>query len=191
MFALIVPLVTGHLSRGYYSVDSNLTSGTVNGGGRSAKPNVIFGTITGDSVFAIKKDIFIYSFILRLSTGYRIKDILSDFRVYDRKAMKTYLTLEGREYGSAFSLLVFMKHNFKIVELENSVHYSLHKIRPFPFDGLVRIRISFLRSLFRVSPVRSAAAFPLSVLLLFGTLLINLLLFPQFNSLRPKRLLRK
>jgi glycosyltransferase involved in cell wall biosynthesis len=153
--------------------------------------NLIFDK--DSAVFSIKKDFFVYSSLLQIACGMYYPDILSEFRIFNRKAAKYYVDsfrCKG-SYGSAFVIIDFIRDGFTIANVPGAAIYDKKRMRPFPLEGLISLRITFIEKLLSFRTFRAyfaaAVAFPALLLLL----IVNLIFFSRYNSILTKRFIRR
>ncbi|MCK5617241.1 glycosyltransferase, partial [Candidatus Pacearchaeota archaeon] len=58
---------------------------------QASKDDIIYATNNSDTPWMIKKDIWIYTSLFNLASKQKNVDIISEYRLFSRKAMKTYL----------------------------------------------------------------------------------------------------
>lgn len=163
---------------------------------KAAKENplidIIYATFNPDTPWMIKKDMRIYSFFLRLATGHRTSDILSEYRMYSNRAMEYIVYRDQDEgYGSPLIIIDTLREGFAIKELGNGVSYAKEFIRPFPLDAQLALRRSFVIKVFRYKSLRSKIVAILSIPFFAGLLIFNVVTGPKYHSILPKRFLRK
>ncbi|MBN1502104.1 glycosyltransferase [Candidatus Woesearchaeota archaeon] len=145
------------------------------------------------TVFSIKKDFFVYSSLLYLASGVYYFDFLSEFRIYNKKSMKLYIRefKNQNNYSSSLFLIDVIREGLSIYTIKGGTLYPEEKMRPFPIDGLIALRMTFIRKLLSFNTLRAYLAVVVSAPVLFLHLVVNLVFFNKYNSLLTKKKVRK
>ncbi|MCK4251413.1 glycosyltransferase family 2 protein [candidate division WOR-3 bacterium] len=153
---------------------------------------VLSATYNADTPWMIRKDMHIYSFFLNIATKYKTTDILSEYRMYNRKAMK-YIVHQSKDegYGSPLIIIDMMREGYVTKELKGGVSYAKKFIRPFPLDGQLSLRREFVTKVFRYRALRSKIVAILSIAFFVMLLIFNVVTGPKYHSILPKKFLRK
>lgn len=153
--------------------------------------DIVCATYNKDTPWMIRKDMSLYSFFYRLATGIKTSDFLSEYRAYNRKAMK-YLVENTQDEGYGSPLILFDMHREGLTstEIEGGVSYSQKDFRPLPLDAQYELRKTFVTKTFQFEGVRSKIVSVASIPFWIGLLVFNCTVQPKYHSFLPKRFVR-
>ena len=77
---------------------------------QASKDDIIYATNNSDTPWMIKKDIWIYTSLFNLASKQKNVDIISEYRLFSRKAMKTYLESKLRDNASNLSIISLFRN---------------------------------------------------------------------------------
>lgn len=138
----------------------------------------------------VKKDVWIYSGLFNLATGQRAGDIISEYRLFSRKAMKLYIKSKIQDNASNLSIIPLSK-DCKISYVRGGVNYHMSHLRPFHLKGLWDLRIHFISEIWKLRTLKSKIVAVISIPVLFGLMVFNLTIGHKYNSFLLKRRLRR
>ena len=158
---------------------------------QASKDDIIYATNNSDTPWMIKKDIWIYTSLFNLASKQKNVDIISEYRLFSRKAMKTYLESKLRDNASNLSIISLFRNGCSFRSIGFGVDYSMAHTRPFHIKGLIDLRVCFILELWKITGWRAKIVTLISIPILGALLVFNLILGFKYNSLLPKFLLRR
>lgn len=154
---------------------------------KKEKPDIISACFNKDTPWMIKKDIFIYSFLFFLASGIRLKDIISEYRLFSRKAVSVFINSKINNSGSNLSIINMAKEGCEIAEINDGVNYRSAKRRPAHINILIDCRVQFIKGLWNLGNVRSRMVSLLSILIMLMLLVFNITVGYKYNSIYLKK----
>jgi len=152
--------------------------------------DIICGTFNTDTPFFLKIDVFIYSSLFSLASLKYHRDIISEFRLLNKKAIKIFLDSRVNGYSSNLSIINSAKKKCKIYYLKNGVDFTKVHERPFPLESMIRLRYDFFRELWNYGFLWSKIVSIISIPILALHLVFNLIFARKYNSIKSKNKLR-
>ena len=153
--------------------------------------DIFCATYNNDTPWMIKKDMFIYSFFYKMATGIKTTDFLSEYRAYNKTAMKFLVENTNKEgYGSPLQLFDMHRAGLKSIEIKGGVSYSQLDFRPLPIDAQYELRKAFITKTFQFKGIRSKIISIISIPFWIVLLIFNCIVQPKYHSFLPKKLVR-
>jgi len=144
--------------------------------------DLIIATYNKGTPLMIRKDMWIYSLLFFIATGVWLKDILSEFRSFSRKAMGVFIQVNVADGGSNISIIDIWRNGCSISKIEGGVNYRIAKIRPAHMSILIDIRKQFIKSLWLCYGIRAKVGSIVAIPVLFLLLIFNLTAGLKYNS---------
>lgn len=155
------------------------------------RPDIVTARYNPNTPWMIKKDIWIYSFLFNLAIGIGVSDILSEYRLFSRKAMTDFINLSLARNASNISLIGLVKQGCHVTEINEGVNYQLTRLRPAYLQMLIDCRIQFVLGLWKYQSVRSRITSVVSIPILILLLIFNITFGYRYNTFLPKSMIRK
>lgn len=157
---------------------------------QASQVDIVLAGYDQKTPWMIKKDIQLYSFLYYMATGIYLNDIVSEYRLFSRKAMQIFLNLKIKKNASNFAIIGLLHEGCTVKEIDNSVNYEVTRLRPAYLQLLVDCRIQFVSGLWQIGTLRSRFLALISIPTLIVLLLFNITVGFRYNTILLKKFVR-
>lgn len=150
------------------------------------KSDVISATCKKDTPWEVRKDVWIYTALFNWASGHKLSDILSEYRLYSRRAMSHFVRIKHMGhvgYASNLTIIPIAGHGCICSEIREGVNYVNADKRPSPLGMLIDLRIMMVAYLWQYGTIRSRIISVISIPILTILLVLNLVIWRKHNSI--------
>lgn len=151
------------------------------------KHDLISATYNESTPLGIKKDIWLYTLLFNSGAKTHLSDVISEYRLYSRKAMSCFVSLKHSGYASNLAIIPLIRQGCICSEIKGGVDYTIAKQRPAPLSMLISLRFRMVTMLWQYGTKRSRSIAICAIPILMGHLLFNLTIHWKYNCIHWHR----